>query len=93
MLYLYEIGDGRAWRIEHSTPSNRWVLSWREGNRWRNVASHANPGSAALAVANGDTGLTEWDESSRDPASFALQNWMGRESPPAVMRSLGSVNE
>lgn len=75
MTYVLETPNGTVWKIEDGAGGDRWGLYYSRNGARRKIASYISPGAAALAVANGDTGVHEWDDAPRDPAQFTLRHW------------------
>lgn len=80
MSYFIQTSTGVAWKIEDGERGGRWALYYRRATGWTRVASYINPGAAALAVANGDTGIHEWDDTPREAASYDLRLWQRHDS-------------
>ena len=78
MRYTIE-QDGFRWEIADHNGSGRWLLRVQHRSDWLRVASYNGPGAAALAVASGDTGITEWDDHARVPGSFTLDRWQAAD--------------
>lgn len=83
MIYSIQ-RNGFRWEITYSESSHRWRLRYRRNKSWLAVATYTAPGAAALAVASGDTGISDWDDAIRDPAEFDLTRWRALDEHSAV---------
>ena len=77
---VYEISArrtaGAVWRIEPIGGNATWHLKFLAANGDRHLLQgYSSPQAAALAVAQGTTGVETWDKTERNEADFALQKW------------------
>jgi hypothetical protein len=75
MVYILKCPEGFEWKIADGDASGRWTLLLHRGAMWVKIATYTAPGAAALAVANDDTGVTEWDHAPHDRSVYQLSRW------------------